>query len=81
MNGLLLWIIIVLLILLIGFVGVLIAAYRMLKEQANAITTYKEIEGIITNTNNDNKNLISKINKIDNGMTSATSRKRCLRRF
>ena len=47
MNGILLWIIIVLLILLIGLVGVLIAAYRLLKEQINVIKTYKEIEGIL----------------------------------
>ena len=47
MNGLLLWIIIVLLILLIGLVGVLIAVCRLLKEQTNVITTYKEIEGIL----------------------------------
>lgn len=47
MNGILLWVIIVLLILLIGFVGVFIAVYKMLKEQSNVITTYKEIEGIL----------------------------------
>lgn len=47
MNSLLLWIIIVLSILLIGFVGVLIAVCRLLKEQTNVITTYKEIEGIL----------------------------------
>ena len=47
MNGILLWVIIVLLILLIGFVGVFIAVYKMLKEQSNMITTYKEIEGIL----------------------------------
>ena len=47
MNGILLWVIIVLLILFIGFVGVFIAVYKMLKEQSNVITTYKEIEGIL----------------------------------
>jgi hypothetical protein len=47
MNGLLLWISIVLLILLIGLVGILIAVCRMLKVQSNMITNYKEIEGIL----------------------------------
>lgn len=47
MNGLLLWISIVLLILLIGLVGMLIAVCRMLKVQSNMITNYKEIEGIL----------------------------------
>ena len=47
MNGLLLWISIVLLVLLIGLVGMLIAVCRMLKVQSNMITNYKEIEGIL----------------------------------
>lgn len=47
MNGLLLLINIVVLVLLIGLVGVLIAVCRMLKVQKNMITNYKEIEGIL----------------------------------
>lgn len=47
MNGLLLLVNIVLLILLIGLVGVLIAVCRMLKVKDNIITNYKEIEGIL----------------------------------
>lgn len=48
MNGpLLLLINIVLLVLLIGLVGVLIAVCRMSKVKDNIITNYKEIEGIL----------------------------------
>lgn len=47
MNGLLLLINIVVLVLLIGLVGVLIAVCRMLKVQKNMITNDKEIEGIL----------------------------------
>lgn len=47
MNGILLWVIIVLLILLIGFVAILVTLWGLMKEQSNMIRTYKEIEDIL----------------------------------
>lgn len=47
MNGIILYAFIVLSILIIGLVAMLIASWRLLKEQANMIRTYKEIEGIL----------------------------------
>jgi hypothetical protein len=34
-------------ILIIGLVAILIATWRLMKEQANMISIYKEIEGIL----------------------------------
>ena len=47
MNGIILYSFIMLGILIIGLVAMLIALWRLLKEQANMIRTYKEIEGIL----------------------------------
>ena len=47
MNGIILYSFIMLSILIIGLVAILIALWRLLKEQANMIRTYKEIEGIL----------------------------------
>ena len=47
MNGIILYAFIVLSILIIGLVAMLIAMWRLLKEQVNMIRTYKEIEGIL----------------------------------
>ena len=47
MNGIILYSFITLGILIIGLVAILIALWRLLKEQANMIRTYREIEGIL----------------------------------
>lgn len=47
MNGIILYSFIMLGVLIIGLVAMLIASWRLLKEQANMIRTYKEIEGIL----------------------------------
>ena len=47
MNGIILYVVLMLSILIIGLVAILIASWRLLKEQANMIRTYKEIEGIL----------------------------------
>ena len=47
MNGIILYVVLVLSILIIGLVAILIALWRLLKEQVNMIRTYKEIEGIL----------------------------------
>ena len=47
MNGIILYSFIMLSILIIGLVAILIALWRLLKEQANMIRTYREIEGIL----------------------------------
>lgn len=47
MDGIILYTFILLSILIIGLVAMLIALWRLLKEQANMIRTYKEIEGIL----------------------------------
>lgn len=47
MNGIILYVLIVLSILIIGLVAILIASWRLLKEQANMISIYKEIESIL----------------------------------
>ena len=47
MNGIILYSFITLGILIIGLVAMLIASWRLLKEQANMIRIYKEIEGIL----------------------------------
>lgn len=47
MNGIILYSFIMLGILIIGLVAILIATWRLMKEQANMISIYKEIEGIL----------------------------------
>ena len=47
MDGIILYSFIILGILIIGLVAMLIASWRLLKEQTNMIRTYKEIEGIL----------------------------------
>ena len=47
MNGIILYSFIMLGILIIGLVAILIATWRLMKEQANMIRIYKEIEGIL----------------------------------
>ncbi len=47
MSDIILYTFILLSILIIGLVAMLIALWRLLKEQANMIRTYKEIEGIL----------------------------------
>lgn len=47
MSALVLYSLVMLSILIIGLVAILIALWRLLKEQANMIRTYKEIEGIL----------------------------------
>ena len=48
MDGIILYSLIVTLsILVIGLIAILIALYRLMKEQANMIRTYKEIEDIL----------------------------------
>lgn len=47
MDGIILYSLVVLSILFIGLVAILIAMWRLMKEQANMISIYKEIEGIL----------------------------------
>ena len=47
MDGIILYTFILLSILIIGLVAMLIALWKLLKEQANMIRTHKEIEGIL----------------------------------
>lgn len=47
MEGIILYSFIMLGILIIGLVAMLIASWRLMKEQANMISIYKEIEGIL----------------------------------
>lgn len=47
MDGIILYVLIMLSILIIGLVAILIAMWRLMKEQANMISIHKEIEGIL----------------------------------
>lgn len=47
MDGIILYVLIMLSILIIGLVAILIATWRLMKEQANMISIHKEIEGIL----------------------------------
>ena len=47
MDGIILYSLVVLSILFIGLVAIVIAMWRLMKEQANMISIHKEIEGIL----------------------------------